>query len=84
MIIGTTKEIKNHEYRVGMTPDNAAAFVADGHTVYVETGAGDGVGFTDKMYEAAGAIVLGTPSEVFEKSDMIIKVKNRRRKLCLR
>ena len=75
MIIGTTKELKNHEYRVGITPDNAAAFVADGHKVYVETGAGDGVGFTDEMYKAAGAEILGTPSEVFEKSDMIIKVK---------
>ena len=75
MIIGTTKEIKNHEYRVGITPDNAAAFVADGHTVYVETGAGEGVGFTDEMYKNAGAVVLGTPAEVFEKADMIIKVK---------
>ncbi len=75
MNIGTTKELKNHEYRVGITPDNAAAFIADGHTVYVETKAGDGVGFTDEMYKEAGAIVLGTPAEVFDKSDMIIKVK---------
>jgi len=75
MIIGTTKELKNHEYRVGITPDNAAAFVADGHTVYVETGAGEGVGFTDEMYKDAGAVILGTPSEVFEKAGMVIKVK---------
>ncbi len=75
MRIGTTKELKNHEYRVGMTPDNAAAFVADGHTVYVETKAGEGVGFTDEMYREAGAVILNTPAEVFEKSEMIIKVK---------
>ncbi len=75
MIIGTTKELKNHEYRVGMTPDNAAVYVKDGHTVYVETGAGAGVGFTDEMYESAGAIILDTPKEVFDKADMIIKVK---------
>ncbi len=75
MTIGTTKELKNHEYRVGITPDNAAQFVADGHTVYVETNAGDAVGFTDEMYREAGAIILDTPTEVFEKSDMIIKVK---------
>lgn len=75
MKIGTTKELKNHEYRVGFTPDNAAAFVADGHSVYVETHAGEGVGFTDEMYKEAGATILNTPSEVFTTSDMIIKVK---------
>ena len=75
MIIGTTKELKNHEYRVGITPDNVSVFVADGHTVYVETGAGAGVGFTDEMYESAGAHILSTPQEIFDKCDMIIKVK---------
>lgn len=75
MIIGTTKELKNHEYRVGITPDNAAAFVADGHTVYVEKSAGEGAGFTEEMYIEAGAVILNTPAEVFEKCDMIIKVK---------
>ena len=75
MVIGTTKELKNHEYRVGLTPDNAAAFVADGHCVYVETKAGEGVGFTDEMYKAAGATILNTPKEVFDKCEMIIKVK---------
>ncbi len=75
MKIGTTKELKNHEYRVGITPDNAAAFIEDGHTVYVETKAGEGAGFTDEMYKEIGAVILNTPGEVFEKSDMIIKVK---------
>ncbi len=75
MKIGTTKELKNHEYRVGFTPDNAAAFVADGHSVYVETQAGEAVGFTDEMYKAAVAVILNTPVEVFNECDMIIKVK---------
>ena len=75
MIIGTTKELKNHEYRVGLTPDNVLSFVAEGHTVYVETKAGEGAGFTDAMYEEAGAVILDTPQEVFAKADMIVKVK---------
>jgi len=75
MIIGTTKELKNHEYRVGLTPDNCAAFVAKGHQVFVETRAGEGAGFSDDEYRAAGAGVLDTAAEVYEKCDMIIKVK---------
>ncbi|MBQ7972087.1 MAG: alanine dehydrogenase [Lachnospiraceae bacterium] len=75
MIIGTTKELKNHEHRVGLTPDNVSAYIADGHTVYVETRAGEGAGFTDDMYVAAGAVILDTPAEVFAKADMIVKVK---------
>ena len=75
MIIGTTKELKNHEYRVGITPDNVLGFVADGHTVLVETGAGVGAGFPDEQYAQAGAVIVGTPAEVFAKADMIIKVK---------
>ena len=65
MRIGTTKELKNHEYRVGLTPDNASALVAEGHIVYVETRAGEGAGFDDAMYKAAGAVILDTPAEVF-------------------
>ena len=75
MIIGTTKELKNHEYRVGLTPDNVLSFVAEGHTVYVETKAGEGAGFSDEMYKEAGAVILDTPQEVFAKADMIVKVK---------
>ena len=72
MKIGTTRELKNHEYRVGLTPDNVTAFVAKGHTVYVETHAGEGAGFTDEMYKEAGATILATPAEVFAKADMIV------------
>ena len=75
MIIGTTKELKNHEYRVGLTPDNVSAYVANGHTVYVEKGAGVGAGFEDKDYEKAGAKLLKTSKEVFNKCEMIVKVK---------
>lgn len=75
MIIGTTRELKNHEYRVGLTPDNVLSYVNDGHTVFVETNAGLGAGFTDQMYMDAGAIILDTPQEVFARADMIVKVK---------
>ena len=75
MKIGTTKELKNHEYRVGLTPDNVSAFVAAGHTVYVETKAGEGAGFSDEEYKAAGAEILASPAEVFEKAELIWKVK---------
>ena len=75
MIIGTTKELKNHEYRVGLTPGNIASFVARGHQVYVETRAGEGAGFTDDEYRQYGAVVLDTAAEVYEKCDMIVKVK---------
>lgn len=75
MKIGTTKELKNHEYRVGLTPDNVMAYVAHGHSVYVETGAGVGAGFSDEEYVNAGATILATPAEVFAVADMIVKVK---------
>lgn len=75
MFIGTTRELKNNEYRVGLTPDNVADYVAHGHTVYVETKAGEGAGFADDDYKKAGAVILNTPAEVFEKAEMIVKVK---------
>ncbi|MBR4067734.1 MAG: alanine dehydrogenase [Clostridia bacterium] len=75
MIIGTTKELKNHEYRVGLTPDNVSAYVAKGHIVYVETNAGEGCGFTDEDYRNAGGIVVDTAAEVYAKAEMIVKVK---------
>lgn len=75
MIVGTTKELKNHEYRVGLTPDNVRAYVRFGHTVYVEKGAGIGAGFEDEDYIKAGAKILKTAKQVFDKADMIVKVK---------
>ena len=75
MRIGTTKELKNHEYRVGLTPDNVQTYVNNGHEVFVETHAGEGAGFSDEEYIACGATVLPTAAEVFAICDMIVKVK---------
>ena len=75
MRIGVPKEIKNHEYRVGMVPASVKELVLQGHPVMVETNAGAGIGFTDADYIAAGATVLATADEVFSKAEMIVKVK---------
>lgn len=74
MIIGIPKEIKEDEYRVSLTPAGAAELIADGHTVLVEENAGQGSGITEDQYEAVGARVT-TRQEVFERGEMIIKVK---------
>lgn len=75
MLIGVPKEIKNHEYRVGMVPASVRELVLQGHSVIVEHNAGIGIGFTDADYEAAGAKVLATADEVFAKAEMVVKVK---------
>lgn len=75
MKIGVPKEIKVHEYRVGLTPPSVAELVAAGHEVYVETGAGAGIDFDDAAYTAVGAQILSTAAEVFKAVDMIVKVK---------
>ena len=75
MLIGVPKEIKNHEYRVGLTPAGAAALVRDGHAVLVETQAGAGVGFGDAAYAAVGARIAATAGEIFAAAEMVVKVK---------
>ena len=75
MRIGVPKEIKNHEYRVGMTPGSVAELTSQGHEVLVETNAGAAIDFTDADYVAAGAKIAATAAEVFEASDLIVKVK---------
>ncbi|WP_154171621.1 alanine dehydrogenase [Vibrio metoecus] len=75
MIIGVPKEIKNHEYRVGMIPASVRELVTHGHQVYVETNAGSGIGFSDDDYIAVGASILPTAADVFAKAEMIVKVK---------
>jgi alanine dehydrogenase len=75
MLIGVPKEIKNHEYRVGLTPASVREFVHHGHSVLVETNAGAGIGCDDKAYEAAGAKIAKKAADVFAKADMIVKVK---------
>lgn len=75
MIIGVPKEIKNHEYRVGMIPASVRELVSHGHQVYVETNAYSGIGFSDDDYIAVGASILPTAADVFAKAEMIVKVK---------
>lgn len=75
MRVGCPKEIKNHEYRVGLTPGSVREYVAHGHEVIVETKAGAGIGADDDAYRAAGARIVPTAKDVFEKSDMVVKVK---------
>jgi alanine dehydrogenase len=75
MRIGVPKEIKVHEYRVGLTPDSVREFVAHGHSVVVETKAGAGIGSSDDDYRAVGAEIAGNAKDVFDKAEMIVKVK---------
>ncbi|MBI4019180.1 MAG: alanine dehydrogenase [Candidatus Aenigmarchaeota archaeon] len=75
MIVGTVKEIKIGENRVGLTPIGANALVKDGHTVLIEHGAGINSGFADDEYEKQGAKIIGTAKEVWDKSETVVKVK---------
>ena len=75
MIIGIPKEIKNNEFRVGMTPSGVNAFISNGHTVFVQKGAGLGSGFSDLHYSNIGAQMCNSIEEVYSNSEMIIKVK---------
>jgi len=75
MRIGVPKEIKNHEYRVGLTPASVAELVAAGHQLFVETKAGNGIDCPDAAYRKAGAEILPDAAAVFKASDMIVKVK---------
>jgi alanine dehydrogenase len=75
MRVGVPKEIKVHEYRVGLTPASVAELVAAGHQVLVQAGAGDGIDCPDSAYQKAGAEILPDAKSVFESSDMIVKVK---------
>jgi alanine dehydrogenase len=75
MRVGVPKEIKTHEYRVGLTPGAVREYVAAGHIVVVETNAGSGIGASDDSYRKAGAAVVSTPREVFSTCGMIVKVK---------
>ena len=75
MKVGCVKEIKNNEFRVGMTPDNVKSYVNAGHEVYIEKGAGVGSGFMDDEYAAAGAIMIDAAKDVWDAVDMMVKVK---------
>jgi len=75
MLVGVPKEIKNHEYRVGLTPASVAELVARGHSVLVERDAGLAIGFTDEHYQSAGASIAANAQDVFSQAEMIVKVK---------
>ncbi|TCW31469.1 alanine dehydrogenase [Gulbenkiania mobilis] len=75
MLIGVPKEIKNHEYRVGLTPSGVRELVASGHRVMVQTQAGLAIGYADEQYLQAGASIASSAAEVFAQADMVVKVK---------
>src|SRR3954470_1724131 len=75
MIIGLPKEIKDNEYRVGLTPAGVRALTDAKHHVVVEKSAGEGSGFEDELYERAGATILDSPDDVWAQGEMIVKVK---------
>lgn len=75
MRIGVPKEIKNHEYRVGLTPASAHELCAHGHEVWVQSEAGSAIGLSDDLYRAAGALIVPTAAEIFAGADMVVKVK---------
>jgi alanine dehydrogenase len=82
MLIGLPKEIKNHEYRVGLTPASVRELTSHGHQVLVQTGAGAAIGLLDAQYLAAGATLVATAAEVFAAADMIVKVKEPQPQEC--
>jgi len=75
MLVGVPKEIKNHEYRVGLTPASVHELVAHGHQVIVEHNAGAEIGLDDARYRAAGATISDSAQDVFERAEMVVKVK---------
>ena len=75
MRVGCPKEIKNHEYRVGLTPESAGELVHQGHEVWIETGAGGGIGASDEEYRGKGAKIVDGPDPIFAECEMVVKVK---------
>lgn len=82
MIVGLPKEIKNHEYRVGLTPSSVRELTSRGHKVLVQHNAGSEIGLSDEQYVAAGALMVETAKEIFALSDMIVKVKEPQPEEC--
>ena len=74
MKVGVPKEIKIHEYRVGLVPAGVRELVDSGHQVLVQSGAGSGIGFDDSHYQAAGAAVVQRAQDVFAAADLVVKV----------
>jgi alanine dehydrogenase len=82
MLIGTPREIKNHEYRVGLTPAGVRELKAHGHAVMIQAGAGGGIGLSDEMYRSAGGEIVASAEELFQRAEMIIKVKEPQPREC--
>jgi alanine dehydrogenase len=82
MIIGVPKEIKNHEYRIGMTPAGVRELVGLGHQVLIQRDGGKAIGLTNELYQAAGARIVGSAAEIFETAEMIVKVKEPQPQEC--
>ena len=82
MIVGVPKEIKNHEYRIGMTPAGVRELVNQGHQVLVQRDGGEAIGLTNALYELAGAKLIDTAEEIFATADMIVKVKEPQPQEC--
>jgi alanine dehydrogenase len=82
MIIGVPKEIKSHEYRVGLTVESVSTLVAAGNQVIVEQGAGDGIGALDDEYKKSGAMLCGSSDEVFLRAELVVKVKEPQLEEC--
>jgi alanine dehydrogenase len=82
MLVGVPREIKTHEYRVGLTTGSVYEFVHNGHQVIVQKGAGAGIGLTDEMYRRAGAEIVDTPEEIFRRAEMVVKVKEPQQREC--
>lgn len=75
MRIGSPRELKNHEDRVGLTPESASELVAHGHEVWIETGAGTGIGASDEAYRLSGATIVDTAQEIYAGCELVVKVK---------
>ncbi|HSB95563.1 MAG TPA: alanine dehydrogenase, partial [Spongiibacteraceae bacterium] len=82
MLIGVPKEIKNHEYRVGLTPAGVRELVARGHAVVVQEGAGGEIGLTDEAYRGAGAELIAAPADIYRRAELIVKVKEPQPQEC--
>jgi alanine dehydrogenase len=82
MIIGVPQEVKNNEFRVGLTPGNVSGLCKQGHSVLVQRGAGEQIGLSDESYRIAGATLINSAAEVFKKAEMIVKVKEPQPQEC--
>ena len=82
MIVGVPQEVKNNEYRVGLTPSNVHGLCKQGHSVLIQRGAGEQIGLSDEAYRLAGASLINSAAEVYEKAEMVVKVKEPQPQEC--